>query len=934
MDPFTALSVAGNVLQFVDFAFKLVSDSRAIYKSSKGVSADHDVLETIADDVYRLSDRLTEGAYDELNRIVRHSKDLAHEILSTLEELKAKSSPGKIESFVQALKEMQRKDRLQKLAGKLDKLQGQLRTHLIATMSDQQSQIFRELKRIEEENARMEMDRANAYTNLRSEVLSALQFLIPDTVLQSRTVRDHLTSLRNVRPVFEEDVTQLSEQMEKLSSKISELVFEGRKVASEQTLLRSLCYRSMKARFTSVSDAFTNTFQWIFEESSQGQDTGLSFLHWLTEGNGIFWIMGKPGSGKSTLMKFIWNHERTEEALLRWAIPKKLVTAKYFFWNAGTKLQKSQEGLLQSLLYEILRKCPDLISIVCSRMDEYAFHRDESEPWTISELLRAFDQLKEQRDLPARFCFFIDGLDEYDGEHSGLTEVLKRLIASSDIKISASSRPWYVFKDAFGQTPDRTLVLEDLTANDIKLYVNTSFSENKRFSDLRQKDERYEELIYEIVEKAQGVFLWVVLIVRSLLRGFTYADRIVDLQKRLQLLPATLEDYFKHMLNQVEEEIYQEQTARIFLVSLYATEVPLIALSFLNEVPQYAFQIKIRPFSQDEIESRHDDMQRCLDGWCKGLLEVSKNNSAPGVRDWGSFFDVKATFMHRTVRDFLQTKDMQTLLKERTQPYFDPRISLCNALLAQLKSVPLSHRSAFNDDQSPFEDLFEDIAYQARDLEIESGVPQTLLLDEVEHVLRNHPIGWKWRRKQNMFLGLAIENDLQLYVTNKLTTQPLLPSNKGRPLLDFALDPSRTKYGPRRVNQDIIEVLLQNGANPNQAYKGATIWLKFALSIYLTQAPADSKTLHEVVSKLLSHGADPSGWVVVGQKVVLARRSTGKASDLYKKDGAVPETKSVRQILIEKFGRTEAFSLLENASPPTQSSSKGIINWLVLRFSS
>ena len=134
MDPFTALGVVGNILQFVDFAFKLVSDSRAIYKSSKGISADHEVLETITNDVYRLSDGLTEGAYDEVNRLVRHSKDLAQEILSTLEELKTRGPPGKLESFVQALKEMRRKDKIQKLAGQLDRLQGQLSTHLIAIM--------------------------------------------------------------------------------------------------------------------------------------------------------------------------------------------------------------------------------------------------------------------------------------------------------------------------------------------------------------------------------------------------------------------------------------------------------------------------------------------------------------------------------------------------------------------------------------------------------------------------------------------------------------------------------------------------------------------------------------------------------------------------------------------------------------------------------
>jgi hypothetical protein len=65
-------------------------------------------------------------------------------------------------------------------------------------------------------------------------------------------------------------------------------------------------------------------------------------------------------------MKYICDHERTLGALRTWAGPEKLVTANYFFWNAGLPMQKSQKGLLQSLLYQVLRSCPDLIQKICT----------------------------------------------------------------------------------------------------------------------------------------------------------------------------------------------------------------------------------------------------------------------------------------------------------------------------------------------------------------------------------------------------------------------------------------------------------------------------------------------------------------------------------------------------------------------------------------
>lgn len=150
--------------------------------------------------------------------------------------------------------------------------------------------------------------------------------------------------------------------------------------------------------------------------------------------------MGKAGSGKSTIMKFLLDHTKTAEALEAWAGTKELVIASFFFWNAGPSVQKSQEGLFRSLLYEILSQCPDLTRTVCSSKAA-KFHPFERElgPWTLQELEDAIGLLKETSGVRARFCFFVDGLDEYDGKPDQIVSVLESLRSWSDIKLCVSS---------------------------------------------------------------------------------------------------------------------------------------------------------------------------------------------------------------------------------------------------------------------------------------------------------------------------------------------------------------------------------------------------------------------------------------------------------------------------------------------------------------
>lgn len=67
-------------------------------------------------------------------------------------------------------------------------------------------------------------------------------------------------------------------------------------------VLESLHYREIDYRSEGIAIAYQETFQWIFEKPTNS--LWADFVAWMRDSNaGLYWITGKPGSGKSTLMK-------------------------------------------------------------------------------------------------------------------------------------------------------------------------------------------------------------------------------------------------------------------------------------------------------------------------------------------------------------------------------------------------------------------------------------------------------------------------------------------------------------------------------------------------------------------------------------------------------------------------------------------------------
>jgi hypothetical protein len=368
----------------------------------------------------------------------------------------------------------------------------------------------------------------------------------------------------------------------------------------------------------------------------------------------------------------------------------------------------------------------------------------------------------------------------------------------------------------------------------------------------------------------------VYLVVRSLVEGLYNDDRMIDLQRRVREFPEDLEDYFRHILISLDP-IYREQTARAFQVSLCATR-PLSPTNYWfldldEEDMNFAAKMEVKPLSEGEVHLIRRKMKRRLNGRCKGLLEVTtvKNLDLP--------FRYQVDFLHRTVRDFLLTGDMQELLKDWTALNFDVNLTICRTILAEIKSLQIN-LDYFNH-PGPLSDLVDEFMSHARGVEIKTKNSPIDLLDALGAVLKHHVkqlsaeelkagLSYPWDcwvkggnlevRYKSSLLTFAMEKSLFLYVQRKVLQKVDLIKNKqGRPLLDYALRPeapfpSSTDCKPPDL--EMVALLLANGANPNEVWIDTTVWEAYlaSWSKNLTCWPYNAR--YESIKMLILHGAD------------------------------------------------------------------------------
>lgn len=379
----------------------------------------------------------------------------------------------------------------------------------------------------------------------------------------------------------------------------------------------------------------------------------------------------------------------TSRLVAMWAQPYKAIIISHYFWIAGTSLQKSQQGLLQNLLYEIFRQCPDLIKTTCTeRWKTCGQNSSASESmtlWSLEELRETLKACVAKDDARLKLCFFIDGLDEYSGnqeDQTRLCQTLKHLATSANVKLCLSSRPWNIFEGEFGlQFPK--VYMQDLTHDDIQKYALSRLQEHTRWSAVSANQSQGQWLISEITAKSNGVFLWVFLVTKLLREGLTNRDTFADLRRRLSSFPSELESFFKAILEAVEP-FYHNQMSTALQIANASLEglLSLLIYSFHfqgYEDADYAINHPIETMKENGIKRIKSDASWYLESRTRGLLEVNPQEG-------------NVTFLHRTVRDFLNTQEMYDYLTAKADPRLDfyPNFSILKSFVSTIKtsSVP------------------------------------------------------------------------------------------------------------------------------------------------------------------------------------------------------------------------------------------------------
>ncbi|KAM7198335.1 Heterokaryon incompatibility protein (HET) domain containing protein [Rhypophila sp. PSN 637] len=332
--------------------------------------------------------------------------------------------------------------------------------------------------------------------------------------------------------------------------------------AEEEQCLQSLWFPTMDAHRRNLKSPAKHTCCWIFKHKG--------YLDWIHDRNrgthqGLLWLKGNPGTGKSTLMKEAFRRAVADQDTSNTQL------AAFFFDAKGCELDRSPVGLYRSLLHHLLPKNHRHLRNFVQLFKEKGPGRNGTnaavQPWQEKEL-ETFIQTMLSDNANKRTVIFIDALDECGTEVARDQSYFWRRLTwfpgggRSNISVCISCR--HSLPISFAGPIN--IMLENHNAQDIVTYVDQSFDIGNLVTDPRSKD-----LKHRLLAKSRGIFLWVVLVVDQILKGWDYGKNMQSLMDELDPVPPGIEGLFLQTLSTIALED-KEPTLRFFQWAVLASQ--------------------------------------------------------------------------------------------------------------------------------------------------------------------------------------------------------------------------------------------------------------------------------------------------------------------------------------------------------------------------
>ena len=660
----------------------------------------------------------------------------------------------------------------------------------------------------------------------------------------------------------------------------------------EQTVvLRSLHNTEREHRIDQISEAYEGTFSWVYSNE-------LQFKQWLCAGpglmNAIYWIQGKPGSGKSTLMKYIIREENTRR-LLEIAHHHTWTIVPFFFHDRGSQIQKSIKGLLKDVLFGLIdtnrtlsefampaflrgqasTQGLDAISVTEALASEKAVACANSlhdriiskdvKSWSIKSLEEALIGILSQAKIQLNVLFFIDALDEHSGDQKDLLNIIRRCFLMETppnvhVKFCLASRPEPVFKMAFESCPG--LSIDEHTMGDIKRYIHGQIESSLATEDAGQDITELHGLANEIANKANGMFIWVRIVVEELIERLVDGYTLDHLREILAGIPEELQGLYHRVLSRIKPQYALES----YILFQVITAVPIahssenvfgvIDVAMHGKYEKMTREVRLRRLAsrsggllcevgpEREIQYIHQTVKSFFERSDSTSL-MFHNGEAPPLKDGMAYLlEYSVHVASQESLDRVRENDIYLSLLF----YFaaQTQTTTTSSLISLLDHLMQGARYIY-DLQPGTLSLFSDLHFFA--------------CLEFEKFNNRHPS----HRSYAMLLDAA-SHGLVAYVENKLDRGIPLSMAGHMPLLHSVMDgfvslPS-WQYKQRLPKlRKIMLALIDKGADLEIRFKGATA----LCLLYRVGAPKYSKKSHsfllECERDLLNYGADPNAAV-------------------------------------------------------------------------
>jgi energy-coupling factor transporter ATP-binding protein EcfA2 len=278
------------------------------------------------------------------------------------------------------------------------------------------------------------------------------------------------------------------------------------------------------------------------------------FRTWLESNKSkLLWITAKAGCGKTTLAAHISELVSSKQHSVgssSFGSEMKPVVLTFFFQRSSQEAGQTSLVALKTFAAQLAGHQPATLPVLLQRYKRLS--AEGGFTWSWANMSSVFSDMLGCLPSGAQVFVILDAIDECEtASATSIIEWIDKIVHTSDrgeariqIRVLATSRPDGMLLDTLHDVP--TLVIEESdTANDIEMFIDAQVEQFAHQRHLRR--EISQSIAHFLKNNAQGMFLWVVLIMKELeRRDARLTDAVIA--QRLSTIPLTLVETYTRII--------------------------------------------------------------------------------------------------------------------------------------------------------------------------------------------------------------------------------------------------------------------------------------------------------------------------------------------------------------------------------------------------